>query len=59
MGSHGIRDRVCIVGMGCIPFGEHWDLSTEDMLMSGAALRRAPRPSIAGRPGPTKIASSV
>jgi acetyl-CoA C-acetyltransferase len=33
MGSHGIRDRVCIVGMGCIPFGEHWDLSTEDMLL--------------------------
>ncbi|HEV7865377.1 MAG TPA: acetyl-CoA acetyltransferase [Acidimicrobiia bacterium] len=36
MGSHGIRDRVCIVGMGCIPFGEHWDLSTEDMLLNAA-----------------------
>ena len=36
MGSHGIRDRVCIVGMGCIPFGEHWDLSTDDMLLDAA-----------------------
>ena len=36
MGSRGIRDRVCIVGMGCIPFGEHWDLSTEDMLLDAA-----------------------
>jgi len=36
MGSHGIRDRVCIVGMGCIPFGEHWDLSTDDMLLNAA-----------------------
>ena len=36
MASRGIRDRVCIVGMGCIPFGEHWDLSTEDMLLNAA-----------------------
>src|SRR6266550_6477277 len=36
MGSRGIRDRVCIVGMGCIPFGELWDLSTEDMLLDAA-----------------------
>ncbi len=36
MGSRGIRDRVCIVGMGCIPFGEHWDLSTDDMLLNAA-----------------------
>jgi acetyl-CoA C-acetyltransferase len=36
MASRGIRDRVCIVGMGCIPFGEHWDLSTEDMLLDAA-----------------------
>ena len=27
MASHGIRDRVAIVGMGCTPFGEHWDKS--------------------------------
>ena len=25
MASNGIRDRVAIVGMGCTPFGEHWD----------------------------------
>ena len=25
MASHGIRDKVAIVGMGCTPFGEHWD----------------------------------
>ena len=25
MASHGIRDQVAIVGMGCTPFGEHWD----------------------------------
>ncbi|MEY2435385.1 MAG: hypothetical protein QOF97_221, partial [Acidimicrobiaceae bacterium] len=24
MASHGIKDRVAIVGMGCTPFGEHW-----------------------------------
>jgi acetyl-CoA C-acetyltransferase len=36
MASRGIRDRVCIVGMGCIPFGEHWDRSTEDMLLDAA-----------------------
>ncbi|MQA13055.1 MAG: acetyl-CoA acetyltransferase [Pseudonocardiaceae bacterium] len=33
MGSRGIRDRVAIVGMGCTPFGEHWALSPEDMLV--------------------------
>ena len=41
MGSKGIRDRVCIVGMGCIPFGEHWDLSTEDMLLDAAGATLA------------------
>ena len=25
MASKGIRDQVAIVGMGCTPFGEHWD----------------------------------
>ena len=25
MASHGIRDQVAIVGMGCTNFGEHWD----------------------------------
>jgi acetyl-CoA C-acetyltransferase len=25
MGSHGIHDRVAIIGMGCTRFAEHWD----------------------------------
>ena len=33
MGSHGIRDRVAIVGMGCTPFGEHWSRSVDDLLV--------------------------
>jgi len=31
MGSHGIKDRVAIIAMGCTPFREHWDRSTEDL----------------------------
>src|SRR3954464_8574497 len=43
MASHGIRDAVAIVGMGCTNFGEHWDKSTDDMLIesSAAALKSA------------------
>ncbi len=43
MASHGIRDRVAIVGMGCTTFGEHWDRSTDDLLVdaSGDALKSA------------------
>ena len=33
MASHGICDRVAIVGMGCTPFGEHWDKSVDDMVI--------------------------
>jgi acetyl-CoA C-acetyltransferase len=33
MASHGIRDRVAIVGMGCTRFGEHWDRSADDLLV--------------------------
>jgi acetyl-CoA C-acetyltransferase len=33
MGSHGIRDRVAIVGMGCTRFAEHWDKGTDDLLL--------------------------
>ncbi len=36
MGSHGIKDQVAIVGMGCTPFGEHWDRSVEDMLVDAS-----------------------
>ena len=33
MTSNGIKDQVAIVGMGCIPFREHWDKSQDDMLI--------------------------
>ncbi len=36
MGSRGIKDQVAIVGMGCTPFGEHWDRSVDDMLIDAA-----------------------
>jgi acetyl-CoA C-acetyltransferase len=36
MASNGIRDRVAIVGMGCTPFGEHWDKSVDDLLIEAA-----------------------
>ena len=36
MGSHGIRDRVAIVGMGCTPFGEHWDKGVADLLVEAS-----------------------
>src|SRR3954463_3471271 len=32
MASHGIRDRVAIVGMGCTRFAEHFDKSADDLL---------------------------
>ncbi len=36
MASHGICDRVAIVGMGCTPFGEHWDKGPDDLLLDAA-----------------------
>ena len=36
MASRGIRDRVAIVGMGCTNFGEHWDKSTDDLLIDAS-----------------------
>jgi acetyl-CoA C-acetyltransferase len=33
MSSAGICDRVAVVGMGCTPFGEHWDKSIDDLLV--------------------------
>lgn len=36
MGSHGIRDRVAIVGMGCTPFIEHWDKGLDDLIVEAA-----------------------
>jgi len=36
MVSHGIKDRVAIVGMGCTPFAEHWDKGADDLLIDAA-----------------------
>jgi acetyl-CoA C-acetyltransferase len=33
MGTHGIRDRVAIVGMGCTRFAEHWDKGVDELLL--------------------------
>ena len=32
----GIKDKVCIVGMGCTKFGENWDKSDADMIVDAA-----------------------
>jgi acetyl-CoA C-acetyltransferase len=34
--SHGIRDRVAIVGMSCTPFVEHWDKGLDDLVVDAA-----------------------
>ena len=31
MGSHGIKDQVAIIGMGCTQFREQWDKSLDDL----------------------------
>jgi acetyl-CoA C-acetyltransferase len=36
MGSHGITDKVAIVGMSCTKFGEHWDLGIDDLILQAA-----------------------
>jgi acetyl-CoA C-acetyltransferase len=36
MGSHGIRDRVAIVGMGCTEFGERWDMGLDDLIIEAS-----------------------
>ncbi len=33
MSSHGIKDRVAIIGMGCTPFRENWEASGDDMMI--------------------------
>ncbi len=38
MASNGICDRVAIVGMGCTPFGEHWDKGSDEMLVDSSRL---------------------
>ena len=37
MASHGIRDRVAIVAMGCTRFAEHFDKGTDDLLLEATA----------------------
>jgi acetyl-CoA C-acetyltransferase len=37
MGSHGIRDRVAIVGMGCTRFAEHWDKGIDELLLDATS----------------------
>ena len=32
----GIKDRVAIIGMGCTKFGEHWNLSADDLIVQAA-----------------------
>jgi acetyl-CoA C-acetyltransferase len=36
VGSHGIRDQVAIVGMGCTRFGEQWEAGLDDLIISAA-----------------------
>lgn len=33
MASHGIKDRVAVIAMGCTKFDEHWDRSADDLLV--------------------------
>jgi acetyl-CoA C-acetyltransferase len=37
MASHGIKDRVAIVGMGCTRFAEHWDMGVDELLLAATA----------------------
>lgn len=45
MASHGLSDRVAIVGMGCTPFRDHWDKSADDLLVEAvnACLDTVPK----------------
>src|SRR3989304_2081707 len=31
-----IKDKVAIIGMGCVKFGENWEKSPEDMMVEAA-----------------------
>jgi acetyl-CoA C-acetyltransferase len=37
MSSHGIKDRVAIISVGCTRFAEHWDKGTDDLLLEATA----------------------
>ena len=36
MSSHGIRDKVAIVGMGCTPFAELWEKGLDDLIVDAS-----------------------
>jgi acetyl-CoA C-acetyltransferase len=36
MGSHGIKDRVAIVGMSCTRFGENWGQGVDELIVEAA-----------------------
>ena len=38
-GEDGIRDRVAVIGMGCMNFGEHWNRSIDDLLIDAVTER--------------------
>ena len=52
MGSHGVRDKVAIVGMGCTQFAELWDKGLDDLIVD-ASQRSVHRP-----PGSTRRTST-
>lgn len=37
MSSHGIRDKVAIVGVGCTRFAEHWDKGVDELVLESTA----------------------
>jgi acetyl-CoA C-acetyltransferase len=52
MGSHGIRDRVAIVGMGCTRFAEHWDKGADELLVEATDAALASVAAGGGDGGP-------
>jgi acetyl-CoA C-acetyltransferase len=46
MASHGIKDKVAIVGMGCTRFGERWESSAADLLVDATEECFASTPEI-------------
>jgi len=36
MASHGIKDQIAIIGMGCTNFVEHWNLGLDDLIVNAA-----------------------
>jgi acetyl-CoA C-acetyltransferase len=36
MGSHGIKDQVAIIGMGCTAFGERFDTGLDDLIIDAS-----------------------